>query len=64
MNNSSRRSPKTIARMKARKRLAHLNNAYMIRRQTEKRSRSRVKTNVEGFGDAIARVAKEADIAL
>lgn len=48
----------------ARKRLAHLNNEYMIRRQAEKRSRSRVKTNVESFGDAIARVAKEADIAL
>jgi hypothetical protein len=48
----------------ARKRLAHLNNAYMIRRQAEKRTQSRAKTNVESFGEVIARIAKEARIAL
>ena len=48
----------------AKKRLAHLNNEYMIRRQAEKRSGSRVKINDESFGEAIARVAREADIAL
>ena len=69
MNNPSQHSPETIARMKAnaeaaKKRLAHLNNEYMIRRQAEKQSRSRVKTNDESFGEAIARVAKDAQIAL
>ena len=69
MKNPSRHSPETIARMRAnaeaaKKRLAHLNNEYLIRHQAEKRSRSRAKTNVESFGEAIARVAREAHIAL
>ena len=69
MNNPSRHSPETIERMKAnaeaaKKRLAHLNNEYLIRRQAEKRSGARVKTNSESFGQAVVRVAREADIAL
>ena len=69
MKNPSQHSPETIARMKAnaeaaKKRLARLNSEYIVRRQAEKRTRSRVKPNVESFGEAIARVAKEAQIAL
>lgn len=69
MNNPSQHSPETIARMRAnaeaaKKRLARLNNEYMIRQQAQKRSRSRVKTNDESFGEAIARIAKDAQIAL
>lgn len=48
----------------AKKHLARLNNEYLIRRLAEKRSRPPAKANVESFSEAVARIAKEADIAL
>ena len=69
MKNPSRHSPETVARMRAnseaaKKRLARLNNEYMIRRLAEKRSPPRAKAKIESFGEAVARIAKESDIAL
>lgn len=67
MKNPSRHSPETIARMRAnseaaKKRLAHLNSEYRIRQQAGKHAPPNA--NHETFGEAIARVAREANILL
>ena len=69
MKNPSRHSQETIERMKAnaeaaKKRLARLNNEYRIRQQAEKSSRSKVAAKGETFGEAVARIAREAQITI
>ena len=69
MKNPSRHSQETIERMKAnseaaKKRLARLNAEYRIRQQAQKYSRSKVGTSSETFGEAVARIAREAQIAI
>jgi hypothetical protein len=69
MKNRSQHSQETIERMKAnseaaKRRLARLNAEYRIRQQARKLSTSRVARKGETFGEAIARIAKEAQIAI
>ena len=67
MKNPSRHSQETIERMKAnseaaKKRVARLNAEYRIRQQAQKLSPSKVEANSETFGEAVARIAREAQI--
>jgi hypothetical protein len=68
MKNLSQHSQETIERMKAnseaaKKRLARLNDEYRTRQQAVKISRSKASKG-ETFGEAVARIAKEAQITL
>lgn len=69
MKNSSQHSQETIERMKAnseaaKKRLARLNDEYLARQQARKLSRSKVTARRETFGEAVVRIAKEAQISI
>ena len=69
MKNPSRHSQETIQRMKAnaeaaKRRLARLNDEYQIRQQAQKLSRSKGAEKGETFGEAVARIAREAQIAI
>ena len=69
MKNPSRHSHETIERMKAnaeaaKKRLARLNDEYRVRQQVQKSSPSKVATKAETFGEAVARIAREAQITI
>jgi hypothetical protein len=69
MNNPNQHSPETIERMKAnseaaKKRLARLNQEYLARQQVRKQSRSKVDAKGETFGEAVARIAREAQITI
>lgn len=69
MKNLSQHSQETIERMKAnseaaKKRLARLNEEYRSRQQAQKLSRSKVAAKGETFGEAVARIAREEQIAI
>ena len=69
MKNSSQHSQETIERMKAnsdaaKKRLARLNDEYRVRQQAQRLSRPKVAAKAETFGEAVARIAREAQITL
>lgn len=69
MKNSSRHSQETIDRMKAnseaaKKRLARLNDEYRIRQQAQKLSQAKVVAKGETFAEAVARIAREAEISI
>jgi|GraSoiStandDraft_28_1057319.scaffolds.fasta_scaffold660156_2 hypothetical protein len=69
MKNLSEHSQETIERMKAnseasKRRLARLNNEYRVRQQAQKATRSKVPPKEETFGEAVARIAKEAQITI
>jgi len=68
MKNLNQHSQETIERMKAnseaaKKRLARLNAEYRARQQAQKLSRSNAAKG-ETFAEAVARIAKEAQITL
>jgi len=48
----------------AEKRLARLNQEYRTRQQAQKLSRSKVAAKGETFGEAVARIAREKQIAV
>jgi hypothetical protein len=63
----SEHSQETIERMKAnseaaKKRLARLNDEYRARQQAQKLSRSKIAAKGETFGEAVARIARQAQI--
>jgi hypothetical protein len=67
--NSSKHSQQTIERMKAnseaaKRRLARLNDEYLLRQKVRKLSSSREKATRETFGEAVARIAKEHYLAI
>jgi len=69
MKNSSQHSQETIERMKAnseaaKRRLARLNDEYRARQQALKLSRSKAAPKGETFGEAVARIAREAQITI
>ena len=69
MKNPGKHSQETIQRMKAnseaaKRRLAGLNNEYLVREQVRRLSRPKPKTKTESFGEAVARIAREAQIAI
>lgn len=64
MKNPSKHSQETIERMKAnaeaaRKRLARLNEEYLLRRKVEKVSSARPASKTETFAEAVMRIAKQ-----
>jgi hypothetical protein len=64
MKNPSKHSQETIDRMKAnaeaaRKRLARLNEEYLLRRQVEKAAPPKTKSQAETFAEAVMRIAKQ-----
>jgi len=69
MKNQSQYSQETIERMKAnaeaaKKRLERLNGEYRIRQQALKLSQSKVAAKGETFAEAVARIAREAQITI
>jgi len=69
MKNSSQHSQETIERMKAnseaaKRRLARLNDEYRVRQQALKHSRLKPAPKGETFGEAVARIAREAQITI
>ena len=69
MKNLSQHSPETIERMKAnseaaKRRLTRLNDEYRTRQQVLKLSRSKAPVKTETFGEAVARIAKEEQVAI
>jgi hypothetical protein len=68
MKNPSKHSQQTIERMKAnaeaaRKRLARLNQEYLLRRQVEKVSPPKA-PKTESFAEAVLRIAKQERITI
>jgi hypothetical protein len=62
--NPTKHSQATIDRMKSnaeavRKRLARLNEEYLVRQKVRKSEPSKPKSARESFGQAVARIAKE-----
>lgn len=70
MNSPGKHSQETIERMKAnseaaKRRLARMNNEYLVREQVRRLSRSKPKLpKTESFGEAVARIAREAQITM
>jgi len=69
MKNPSQHSQATIERMKAnaeaaKRRLARLNDEYRARQQALKLSPSKTTPKGETFGEAVARIAREAQITI
>ena len=69
MKNLSKHSQETIERMKAnseaaKRRLASLNNEYLLRQQIRKAARTEVTPKRETFGEAVARIAKQERVAI
>jgi hypothetical protein len=64
MKNLSKHSQETLERMKAnseaaRKRLARLNEEYLVRQQARKLSSAKTGSKCETFGEAVMRIAKQ-----
>ena len=69
MMNSSKHSQQTIERMRAnseaaKRRLARMNDEYLVRQTARKLSLSKEKATRETFGEAVARIAKEHRLAI
>ena len=69
MKNPSQHSQETIERMRAnseaaKRRLARLNDEYRTGQQALKLSRSKVAAKGETFGEAVVRIAREAQITI
>jgi len=69
MKNPSQHSQETIERMKAnseaaKRRLARLNAEYRARQSALKLSRSKAAPKRETFGEAVARIARKAQITI
>jgi hypothetical protein len=67
--NRSKHSPETLERMKAnadaaKRRLSQLNNEYQVRQKAQKLSHAKVSPNTETFGQAVSRIAREAQIVI
>ena len=67
MKNPNQHSQATIERMKAnskaaKRRLARLNDEYRIRKEAQKLSQPKAASKGETFGEAVTRIAREAQI--
>ena len=69
MKNPGKHSLETIERMKAnaeaaRKRLARLNEEYLLRRKVEKAAEPKTRSKAESFAEAVMRIAKQERITI
>ena len=67
--NRSKHSLETLERLKAnseaaKKRLARLNNEYLVRQEVRRTSRSKAKDRNESFAEAVSRIARENRVAI
>jgi len=67
--NLNKHSQETIDRMKAnseaaKRRLARLNDEYLLRQKALRLSKSKGKTRSATFGEAVARIAKASQVAI